>query len=126
MRTDEGALESSVVSWVLSYLRRRGDIFFWRHNVSVANFGGRVVRSSRRGVSDVLCCWAPSGRFVGIECKREKGGALDADQRKFRDTVVMHGGLYIEARCEADIEAVLGRPTVKVRQPPTRKRAYSR
>lgn len=52
-------------------------------------------KSGLTGSSDILACI--KGRFVGIECKTGTG-TLSTPQRRFRDAVVRHGGIFIEAR----------------------------
>jgi len=56
---------------------------------------GKPFKSGLTGSSDILACI--KGRFVGIECKTGKG-QLSTPQRRFRDAVERHGGIFIEAR----------------------------
>lgn len=56
---------------------------------------GKPFKSGLTGSSDILACI--KGRFIGIECKTGKG-SLSTPQRRFRDAVHRHGGIFIEAR----------------------------
>lgn len=56
---------------------------------------GKPFKSGLTGSSDILACIR--GRFIGIECKTGTG-SLSTPQRRFRDAVVRHGGIFIEAR----------------------------
>ena len=67
---------------------------------------GKPFKSGLTGSSDILACI--KGRFVGIECKTGKG-SLSTPQRRFRDAVQRHGGIFIEARSVADVTTTLQR-----------------
>lgn len=65
---------------------------------------GRPFKAGLTGSSDILACI--KGRFIGIECKTGKG-SLSTPQRRFRDAVQRHGGIFIEARSVDDVATVL-------------------
>lgn len=79
----------------------------WRANAGRAYLGSRPIQVNIPGTPDLIGWLAPSGRFVGIECKGDRG-RLRPEQIAFRDTLARMGGLYIEARSVADVDRVLG------------------
>lgn len=105
---DKGRLEREVQAVVLGYLSFRADFFFWRANTGVAQFGKSFVKYGLPGAPDIQGVQAPSGRFVGIELKREQGGAWSPDQRRWAANCEAHGGIYILATCVHDVVAGLG------------------
>jgi hypothetical protein len=126
-RRGKGRLESEVQAGIISYLRLRGDFFFWRSNTGTMTKGKSFVKFGLPGSPDIMGCLAPSGRMFGIEVKREIGGELSKDQKWFRDELVKHGGLFIEARSVEDVRQGLPMgPLVRVVQAPRRKRIYHR
>lgn len=104
----KGALEKQVQAKVIAYLELyRKDFFWWRANTGGAQFGNSHVRFGLPGASDIQGLLAPSGRFVGIECKREFGGRVSEDQEIWGHNVVAAGGIYIVAPAlEAVIEGL--------------------
>ncbi len=102
-----GRRESEVMSGVMAYLSIRKDCDCWRQNTSAGIArSGQFMRSGQPGASDILCIQAPTGRMVGIECKREVGGKLSSEQELWGANLERFGGLYIVAR---DIEVVAER-----------------
>lgn len=83
--------ESVVVSAVRDYLRRRG----WMVIRNVAGIG------TYPGLADLQAL--REGRHAFIECKTSLG-RLSSAQEAFRDEVEAHGGVFIVARCIADVE----------------------
>ena len=75
----------------IEYLQLR-NIFVWRNN-SGALKGGRL-RFGLKGSSDILGL-LPNGRFLAVECKREKGGVVSEEQRKFLQTITENKGLAV-------------------------------
>jgi Holliday junction resolvase len=55
---------------------------------------------SFRGIPDLIA--VKEGLVLFIECKRE-GNTLTTDQRKFKDEVEKHGGIYITAYGIGDV-----------------------
>lgn len=85
----------------------------WRANagramVPTATGGLRPVQVNIPGCPDIIGWIAPHGRFVGIECKSDRG-KLRPEQIAFRDRLVADGGVYIVARRVADVDSALGR-----------------
>jgi len=105
----KGRRESEVSAGVQAYLSMRTDFWWWRANVQAGIApSGRFMRSGVRGQADIQGILAPEGRFVGIELKRERGGALSEAQETWGKNVTAHGGLYLVARSVADVEQGLG------------------
>lgn len=101
--------ESLVAAGVHAYLKTRTDVFFWRANTGAGIApSGQFMRSGLKGQGDFLGLQAPEGRFIGIECKRERGGKLSRDQERFLENVRRHGGIAIVARSVDDVAIALG------------------
>jgi len=92
-KINQGQLESTVLSECLSYLRAV-DVFCWRQNTGAFKVENRFFRSSMAGVSDILGV-LPGGRFLAIECKREKGGRVSDKQQDFIQRVISAGGVAL-------------------------------
>ncbi len=118
--------ESVVQSGVLAYLSFRPDCACWRQGVIAARFGNAYVKSGIDGTADILCVQAPTGRLIGIECKREVGGVLSANQIWWGEMLEAHGGKYIVARDVDDVIKGLGEPQVKVLKKSRRVNDYPR
>lgn len=112
--------ESAVSAAIHAYLGTRTDFFFWREN-TIAGYApsGRFIKSNMRGAADFIGLQAMAlptpfggsifvGRFVAIECKREKGGKQSADQELFQENVEAHGGLYVLASSVDTVAKALG------------------
>lgn len=52
------------------------------------------MRFGFKGSADILGI-LPDGRFLAVECKREKGGVLSKEQIEFRDRIKENKGVYI-------------------------------
>lgn len=90
----KGRLEHDIQSDCLKVLDLLG-IFHWRQNTGAFKVGKRFIRtSSMPGVSDILGIM-PDGRFLAIECKREKGGVVSRQQKLFLETIGQNHGLAI-------------------------------
>lgn len=99
--------EGEIQAGIISYLAIRGDMYFWRQNSGVFSpRPGTYVRAGVKGVSDIICVWAPYGRFVGVECKK-LGEGPDEDQIAWGKSVTKMGGLYIVAWSPEDVRASL-------------------
>jgi hypothetical protein len=61
-----------------------------------------VIRYGIDGGTDIIGILKPHGRWVAIEAKTGSG-VLQENQRRFRDMILSHGGLYILAREEEDV-----------------------
>lgn len=91
-----------MLSQCLEYLKMLG-IFCWRNNVGCAKIGNRFMRFGLKGSSDILGIM-PDGRFLAVECKREKGGKLSEEQSAFLDAIRSRGGLAICANSVHELE----------------------
>lgn len=88
---NKGQLESIVLKQCLEYLQIRG-IFVFRNNTGALKAGRRFIRFGFPGSSDILGI-LPDGRFLAIECKREKGGRLSEAQKDFISRINANGGV---------------------------------
>lgn len=90
---NKGKDEATVLQECLSYLKAM-NIYAWRQNTGCAKVGKRFIRFSQKGVSDILGI-TKDGRFLAVECKREKGGILSDDQKTFLFNITKNGGVAI-------------------------------
>jgi hypothetical protein len=79
--------------------------FFWRNNNTpifdaTAKRFRAMPKYSMMGLPDIIVL--RSGKFIGIEVKREKGNLSD-HQHKFAQACVLNGGDYIVARSIDDV-----------------------
>lgn len=72
------------------------NIYCWRNNTGAVKTGSRFIRFGYTGSSDILGI-CPDGRFLAVECKREKGGVLSDKQREFLSHIKANGGVAIVA-----------------------------
>ena len=103
--------ESHVQREILRLWGSHPRVRLWRANagralVATAGVGLRSMQINIPGCPDLIGWIAPTGRFLGIECKGD-GGKLSPEQIAFRDTLVRMGGIYIEARSVEDVDRVL-------------------
>lgn len=87
----EGQKENIVLSQCLKYLEVL-HIYHWRNNTGALKAGRRFIRFGFPGSSDILGI-LPDGRFLAIECKREKGGRLSDVQKDFISRINSNGGV---------------------------------
>jgi len=103
---DKGKKESSVLQECLRVLREL-NIYAWRQNTGAFKTpAGHFFRSSQAGVSDILGC-LPNGRFLAVECKREKGGILSYKQKAFLEKIDSNGGLAIVSNNAEKLKEIL-------------------
>lgn len=70
----------------------------WRNSTGVAETNGRKQRFGLCvGSADLVGVLAPSGRFVAVECKTERG-RLSKEQELFLQLVRNSGGIAFVAR----------------------------
>lgn len=119
-------LEAEVQAGVLAYLSLRRDCFCWRANTGGVKYGQQYVKYGLPGAADIQCLQGPNGRFIGIECKRELGGRVSADQEAWGRAVESAGGLYIVARSVEVVHRLLPTSDAAVVKPAVRKRVYAR
>lgn len=83
--------ETAVVKSCLQYLQMKG-IFSFRMNTGAFKTElGHFVRFGAKGAPDIIA--VIRGRFVGIECKFNKG-RQSPDQKLFQDELEKAKGLY--------------------------------
>ena len=98
--------------------------FYWRQNTGSFLVGGRFIKFSFRGASDLMAVMKGTAQFWAIECK-STGKKATQDQQAFLDAVVAVGGQGIcvddpkkladalNARCECHGVPVEHCPEVK-------------
>lgn len=90
--------EGKVLRRCMEYLEIRR-VLHWRSN-------NGAVRGKRfhgiRGVPDIIGI-LPGGRFLGVECKSDKG-KQSPEQVEFQKKVEKLGGLYVLARAVTDLQ----------------------
>ncbi|MBP3958368.1 VRR-NUC domain-containing protein [Gemmata sp. G18] len=91
---------SVVVAWC-----HHNRVFVWRNNTGGFKHPvtGKYIRFGFPGSPDLLGM-TRSGRFLGIECKRE-GGRLEDSQKRFKEQCEASGGIYLVIRSIDDLEA---------------------
>ena len=95
--------ESLVVSACIQWLHVNG-CFIWRNNTGAfKDATGRWVRYGLNGSADVIGV-NPSGRFIAVEAKSDKGKPTE-QQLRFGERVVAHGGVYVVAHSIDDLES---------------------
>jgi hypothetical protein len=93
----------------------------WRQNTGVA-VGMSVIAQARRlgvlpdhlpvtrygtpGQPDIMGLIGPEGKFLGIECKSDKGKQTE-EQKTWQNMIESLGGIYILARSIDDVSSVL-------------------
>lgn len=100
-----GAKENVVLSDCLQYLTLSG-VFAWRNNTGAYKVGSRFIRFGLVGSSDILGI-LPDGRFLAVECKREKGGVLSDAQRGFLETIRQNNGVSCVVHSVEDLQEVI-------------------
>lgn len=95
--------EKDIQAELLRYLSLRG-VFCWRNNSGAAPMpSGHFVRFGSPGSADILGVLSPSGRLLGVECKRP-GGKPTALQQSWMDSIKAAGGVAICASSIAQLE----------------------
>lgn len=89
----KGQDESEVLQACLAYLQFKG-IYCWRNNTGAVKIGRRFIRYGFKGSADILGI-CPDGRFLAVECKREKGGVISEYQKDFLQNITTRGGVAI-------------------------------
>lgn len=102
----KGKAESEVLKECLEVLQAH-NIYCWRQNTGAFKTqNGGFFRSSMAGVSDILGI-LPDGRFLAVECKREKGGVLSEKQKEFLKSVSENKGLAIVCNDAKKLEEMI-------------------
>ena len=89
----KGARENVVLAQCLDYLHAKG-LFCFRNNTGAVKVGRRFIRFGYVGSSDIIGI-TKDGRFLAVECKREKGGVLSDAQKTFLTEINSNGGVAI-------------------------------
>lgn len=102
----KGKFESEILKECLSVLKEM-KIFCWRQNTGAFQTkNGGFFRSSIAGVSDILGV-LPNGRFLAVECKREKGGVVSEAQKNFLSQIDSNGGLAIVSNNAESLKKII-------------------
>lgn len=96
-----GAKESVVLKECLIVLDML-NIYHWRNNTGAVRCGKRFIRFGYKGSADILGI-LPDGRFLAVECKREKGGKLSDAQREFLNNISLNGGVALVINDSAEL-----------------------
>lgn len=100
-------IESDVQALILIYVTGLPNAYLWRQNSGVFHDsnGIRRIRACPAGTPDVI--GMINGRFIGIECKRARGGEVLESQKICEKNIIRGGGIYIIARSVDDVRASL-------------------
>lgn len=109
-----GTREDAVLRGCLEYLRMN-NIFAWRNNTGAAKIGNRFMHFGLKGSSDILGI-LPNGQFLAVECKREKGGRLSDEQKKFLDRISRNNGFAVCVNSVYNLERKLYEYSVKTKE----------
>lgn len=101
----KGQPESEVLRSCLEYLHLKR-IYAWRNNSGGAKIGKQFVRFGMVGSADILGI-TKDGRFLAVECKREKGGVLSDAQKEFLGKIAGSGGVALCVHSVAELAAKL-------------------
>lgn len=102
----KGKAENEVLKESLAVLKKH-NIFCWRQNTGAFKTqNGGFFRSSMAGVSDILGI-LPDGRFLAVECKREKGGVLSEKQKEFLENIDKNKGVAIVCSNAENLEKII-------------------
>jgi penicillin-binding protein-related factor A (putative recombinase) len=90
--------ESAIQKQIINYLKNRPDIFFFRNNVGRK----KNMYFGYKGSGDLLGIMRPSGRFISIEVKQEKGECSE-EQIQFMAMINSMGGIAFIAKSVDDV-----------------------
>lgn len=99
--------ENNVVDVVMTYLSYKKDYFCWRNNNQAVwdaknNCFRKSPKYSIKGVADIIGIHKPSGKFIAIECKKERSYP-SKEQKWFLETINKFGGIAFVARTIDDL-----------------------
>ena len=106
--------EADIQAAILDWLKLHG-LFCWRNNTGSfareyktrdGQWRRTFFRAGFAGSADILGV-LPGGRFLAIEVKRPRVGALSIEQKDFLDQVNATGGLAMVATSVDDVERAL-------------------
>lgn len=88
--------ENTVKSQCMQYLWTNG-CFVWVNNTGAykPEKSNRYIRYGKKGSPDIIGV-TPSGKFIGVECKRQGEKAKD-HQLEFGEKITANNGIYIVA-----------------------------
>lgn len=89
-KSTEKATQSAVLDYLVKF-----NIFHYRNNSGAIRTDSRFLRFGAVGSPDIIC--VRDGKFIGIECKGEKG-VMSEGQVAFRDNLEKAGGKYLLVR----------------------------
>lgn len=96
--------EAKVKAQIDAYLKKIGAINVRTNSGYWQDEHGNYILGAKAGTADNIACIG--GIFTAIEAKSATGTQTEAQQR-FQARVEALGGLYILARCAADVRAAL-------------------
>ena len=102
---DRGQPENEVLKQCLEYLQIKG-IFAFRNNTGAVKIGKRFIRFGYAGSSDILGI-LPDGRFLAVECKREKGGVVSPVQKMFLKEIQDNNGVACVVHSAKELAEIL-------------------
>lgn len=100
--TNKGVPENVVLRDCLAYLQLNG-IYCWRNNTGATKTKTGFVRFGKVGSSDILGV-LPDGRFLAVECKREKGGVVSEKQKEFLSMIEVNHGVALVVNSIEDLQ----------------------
>lgn len=111
MKIKTNLKENTVLTECLAYLNLVG-VFCWRNNTGAYKIGNRFIRYGYKGSSDIIGI-LPDGRFLAVECKREKGGVLSEAQKDFITAIQNNGGIACVVHSVADLQKIIKKVLTK-------------
>ena len=100
-----GQKENIVLKNCLDYLTVK-NIFHYRNNTGAVKIGKRFVRFGYAGSSDIIGI-LPDGRFLAVECKREKCGVVSEVQKDFIKKIQENNGVACVVHSVEELAEVL-------------------
>lgn len=102
---DKGLKENIVLANCLNYLHLK-KIFCFRNNTGAIKIGRRFIRFGYAGSSDIIGI-LPDGRFLAVECKREKGGVVSPVQKMFLKEIQDNNGVACVVHSAKELAEIL-------------------
>ena len=94
MSLSKGLLESSVQKQIIAFLKARR-VYHFRFQ----------AQGNLNGLPDLICLY--KGKFIGLELKREKGGAPTLLQEKKIKAINDNGGIGVIVRSVSEVEEII-------------------
>ena len=101
----DGAKENVVLQDCLNYLAFCG-IYSWRNNTGAV----KIYAVIKLWAGDILGI-LPDGRFLAVECKREKGGVISDLQKQFLKQIQDNHGVACVVHSAKELQDVISRET---------------